>query len=282
MSDVVDWPAASTRPVVLLGDPVDHSLSPRIHNTVFRALRLDLVYLALPTRSQDVPIVLDALGAVGALGANVTVPHKLLVHDLCDRLSEEARLLGAVNTVSWDGEVMVGTNTDATGLGRVLDDTVGDLGGDAVVVLGTGGAARAAVVAAARRGARVTVAGRRPDAAATLAALAERAGGTGGHCGLDGARLEGAVSDARVVVNATPLGMAGERLPAPFHSLRPGQVAHDLVYGHGRTAFVADAEAVGVDAHDGRAMLAAQAADAFAVWTGQRPPAGAYARALTG
>lgn len=276
------WPTAATRPVVLLGDPVEHSLSPRLHNTVFRRAGLDLAYLALPVAADAVATVLDALGAVGAVGANVTVPHKLRVHAHCDLLTDEASLVGAVNTVWWRDGALHGTNTDATGLERVLRRTVEGLAGVPAVVLGTGGAARAAVVALARSGAVPTVVGRRPGPLHEVVAVAQRAGaGDAAGVALGSTReLDRAVRGARVVVNATPLGMAGERLPSPFHELRPDQVAHDLVYGHGTTAFLADARAVGADAHDGRAMLAAQAHDSFVVWTGRQPPPGAYEEAL--
>jgi shikimate dehydrogenase len=275
------WPAASTRPVALLGDPVDHSLSPRLHNTVFRRAGLDLVYLALPVPSAAVTTVLEALGAVGAVGANVTVPHKLRVHAHCDRLTDEAVLVGAVNTVWWRGGALHGTNTDATGLERVLRRTVDGLAGAPAVVLGTGGAARAAVVALARSGAVPTVVGRRREPLDEVVAVARRAGAEdAAGVELTADALGAVVGAARVVVNATPLGMAGERLPPPFHALGPDQVAHDLVYGAGTTPFVADARAVGADGHDGRAMLAAQAHDAFVVWTGEEPPSGAYEDAL--
>ena len=279
-----DWPGATTRPVVLLGDPVAHSLSPRLHNTVFRRLGLDLVYLALPVPAEAVGTVLDALGAVGAVGANVTVPHKLRVHDHCAVLTEEARLLGAVNTVWWQDGVAHGTNTDATGLHRVLERTVDGLAGAPAVVLGTGGAARASVVALARGGATATVVGRREGPLAEVVDVARRAGAPGA-VGLlldDEAEVAAAVGAARVVLNATTLGMHAEPLPAPFHALRADQVVHDLVYGSGTTPFVADARARGAAAHDGRAMLAAQAHDAFAVWPGEEPPSGAYEDALAG
>ncbi len=275
------WPGAGTRPVALLGHPVAHSLSPRLHNTVFRALALDLVYLALPVAPADLPTVVSALGSAGAAGANVTVPHKLAVHALCDELSEEAQLVGAVNTLVWRDGVLHGTTTDTTGLGRVLADTVEGLSGSMAVVLGTGGAARAAVVALGRAGADVAVIGRRHDEAQVLGELGHTAGAPWSR-GLDLADsgVLAAIREARVVVNATVLGMKGEPLPPAFMDLRPGQVAHDLVYGQGTTPFVAAARNRGAVAHDGTAMLVAQAADSFAVWTGQQAPEGAYEQAL--
>lgn len=267
-------PSATTRPVVLLGDPVDHSLSPLLHNTAFRQLGLDLVYLALPVEAGDVACVLEALGAVGCAGANVTVPHKLAAHDACDELTGAAAATGAVNTLWWVDGRLHGDNTDVSGFGRVLERANGD---GPAVVLGTGGAARAVVVALDRAGQPVTVVGRRLRAAERVAGLA-----TSGAA-LDLAHeqaVTAAVEEAATVVNATPLGMGGERLPPTFHDLEPHQVVHDLVYVAGTTPFVAAAVARGATAVDGRELLAAQAEDAFERWIGRRPPGGLFATLL--
>lgn len=274
MADQAWLPGATTRPVVLLGDPVDHSLSPLLHNTAFRALDLDLVYLALPVDAADVAAVIGALGAVGCAGANVTVPHKLAAHAACDELTGAAVTTGAVNTLWWSGRRLHGDNTDVTGFGRVLAQHGGD---GPAVVLGTGGAARAVVVALDSAGRAVMVVGRRPDAAAEVASLAA----DGRPVDLaDRDAVAEVVTGAGTVVNATPLGMHGEVLPEPFHDLRPTQVAHDLVYVDGTTAFLADARAAGATAVDGRALLAAQAEDAFERWTGVRPPTALFGQLL--
>jgi shikimate dehydrogenase len=268
------WPTASTRPVVLLGWPARHSISPQLHNAAFAEQGLDLVYLALPTRPDDLLAVVRTLGAVGTVGANVTVPHKRAVVAACDRLTREAELIGAVNTLAWGPDGLLGDNTDAAGLHDAMAADL-HLAADAeVVVLGTGGAARAAVVAVGRFGCRVAVVGRRPDAAAELAELGTRAGATAGR-GVDlaDAELVGeVVAGCRVALNATPLGMAGERLPAPFERLRSGQVAYDLVYAPPETPFLTAARAAGAEAHNGVGMLIGQAAASYRRWTGREAP----------
>jgi shikimate dehydrogenase len=270
------WPTASTRPVVLLGWPARHSISPQLHNAAFAEHDLDLVYLALPTRPADLLGVVRMLGAVGAIGANVTVPHKRAVVAACDELTREAELIGAVNTLAWGPDGLVGDNTDATGLQDALTNDVA-LSADAeVVVLGTGGAARAAVVAVGRIGCRLTVVGRRPDAAAELATMGQRAG-AGAATAIDlGDRpaVAAAVAAGRVVVNATSLGLEGEELPPPFRQLTADQVAYDLVYRPPQTPFLAAARRNGAAAHNGLGMLIGQAAAAYRRWTGRDAPLG--------
>lgn len=277
------WPVASTRLVALLGWPVRHSLSPVMHNAAFRELDLDLVYLALPTPPPQLDTILVALGAVEAVGANVTVPHKEAVLERCDVLTGEAELVGAVNTLAWGTEGLLGDNTDAAGLEATLTEDVGIGGQAAAVILGTGGACRAAVVALGRLDAGVTVVGRRPDAAREVARLAERAGAVAAR-GVDLAdevSVREAIEEAQLVVNATPLGMEGEPLPDPFHQLRPHQIAYDLVYSPPRTPFLEAARERGAATHHGLGMLVAQAAASFRRWTGQPAPVTTMSAAAT-
>jgi shikimate dehydrogenase len=266
------FPAASTRLVVLLGWPTRHSLSPAMHNAAFAEQELDLVYVALPTPPDRLHDVVDALGAVGAVGANVTVPHKVAAVGLCDELTDEATLVGAVNTLVWTADGLRGDNTDATGLRRDLVDL--DLDRLPAVLLGTGGAARACAVALGRLAVPVTVVGRRADAAQEVADLAGEAGSPEADAVdlADVRWVEAAVARARLVVNATPLGMDDERLPEPFHTLGGEHAAYDLVYRAAETPFLRDARRGGARTHNGVGMLVAQAADAYERWTGQQAP----------
>ncbi len=272
------WPGGRTRPLAVLGWPVAHSLSPVMHNAALAAMDLDLVYLALPAAPDRLADVVGALGAVGCVGANVTVPHKQAVVAACDRLTDEARTIGAVNTLTWTEDGLEGHNTDAVGLQRALDEV--GAGRGPAVLLGTGGAARAAVVALVRRGADVLVVGRRPAAARELAELGASIGssiaGDGGptvtSAGLDADDLGDRVATADLVVNATPLGMQREPLPAPFMDLSAGQTAYDLVYAPPDTPFLQAAGAAGAAAHHGLSMLVHQAAAALERWTGREVP----------
>ena len=263
--------------LVLLGWPVAHSRSPGMHNAVAARLGLPLRYRALPVAPEHLDEVVVALGRAGIRGANVTVPHKLAVMQRCDTLTEEARLVGAVNTLTWgSGGALEGHNTDAVGLAAALAEDVGDLHGARVLLVGTGGAARAAAVALTRAGARITVVGRDLRGCAAIldvvTATDQVGGGAAGTIDLlDDSALAAAVAGVRMVVNATSLGLAGEHLPGPLETLRPGQVAYDLVYGLD-TPFVTAARGTGVQAHDGLGMLVHQAAAAFVRWSGVDAP----------
>lgn len=275
------WPRASTRLLAVLGWPVEHSLSPTMHNAALSAMDLDVSYLALPVPPDRVADVVSSLGTVGFVGANVTVPHKQTVVSCCDHLTDEARVVGAVNTLTWRDGALEGHNTDAIGLQRALDEV--GAGRGPAVLLGTGGAARAAVVALVRRGADVLVVGRRPEAARELAELGAQVAGDGGPvvgaAELDTAVVRDRVAVAELVVNATPLGMGGEPLPDPFMELAADQTAYDLVYAPPDTRFLQSAEAAGAHAHHGLSMLVHQAAVALEHWTGRDVPVDVMRRA---
>ena len=258
---------ARTALVCLLGNPVSHSMSPQLHSAAFAACGIDAVYVACAVT--DVAAAVAGLDALDALGANVTVPHKTAVWQIVERRTPEAQLIGAANTLYREDGQWVADNTDAVGLQRVLVDDVGLQPGDDVVLFGSGGAARAAAVALGRLRAKVRVEARRAEAAADVQHLAVRAGAAA----LD---IGGA---PRLAINATPLGLHGERLPERFHRLERGQLALDMAYGARPTPFVADARARGADAWDGLGMLVAQAGASFERWTGRQAPAAAMERA---
>lgn len=266
--------------VVLLGWPVAHSRSPAMHAAAAAHLALSLRYRALAVAPEELDAVVDALGAAGIRGANVTVPHKRAVVGHCDVLTDEARLVGAVNTLTWErsgeGVVLEGHNTDAIGLAAALAEDVVALAGVPVLLVGAGGAARAAAVALARTGARVTVTGRDPQACAGVLDVvrAVDASGTsavGAVDLLEDAALRAAIEAATVVINATSVGLRGDHLPDPLESLQAHQAAYDLVYGID-TPFLAAARDAGAAAHDGLGMLVHQAAASFARWTGVPAP----------
>jgi shikimate dehydrogenase len=256
----------TTRVAGVIGDPVRHSLSPALHNAAFRALDLDWAYLAFEVAAGEGAAAVEAMRTLGIDGLNVTMPHKADAARAVDRLSPVAERLGAVNTVVRRGGVLAGESTDGDGFMAALRQDEGfDPAGRRCLVVGAGGAARAVVLALADAGAaHVVVAGRTPENVARAAALAGDRGRVG--------TVEEA-GDVDLVVNATPVGMGGNRdLPLDPTRLGPGQVVVDLVYHPLVTPLVEAARARGAVAVNGLGMLIHQAALAFRLWTGEDPP----------
>lgn len=267
----------STITVGVIGDPVRHSLSPTLHNAAFAALGVDAVSTAFPVADHDgaAAAAVDAMRTLGIRGLSVTMPHKEGVAAAADRRSATVEALGAANCLVNDDGVITAHSTDGDGLVRSLEVEFGITVADRdVVVVGAGGAARAAVDALARAGAAVTVVNRSPDRAAAAAVLAGERGQVG---------VAEAVRDAAIVINATPVGMADvPGVPLEPALLNADHVVVDLIYHPRRTALLEAAEAVGATAVNGVAMLLHQAAVQLELWTGQPAPIGAMRDAVGG
>jgi shikimate dehydrogenase len=258
----------ATRVVAVLGWPVEHSLSPVIHNAAFDALGLDWTYVALPVADGGVPEAVAGLVALGFAGANVTMPHKEAVADAVDRVSEDAERLRAVNTIEVIGGASVGHNTDAPGFSRFLErDAAFDPAGRTALLYGAGGAARACALALARAGlTRLVVALRVPARAKDLEAALDGFPTKVDVVAFDEARTVG----ADLLVNATPLGVHDEDLPLP--GLGASTVAVDLLYRPAITPLQRAVRAAGGAAFGGLGLLLQQAALSFEIWTAQEPP----------
>jgi shikimate dehydrogenase len=261
-----------TRVAGVIGTPIRHSLSPVLHNAAFRALDLDWVYLAFEVGPGDAAVAVAGARALGIEGLSVTMPHKADVMAALDRLSPTAERLGAVNTITTRGGLLVGESTDGPGFIDALREDEGfDPHGRRCVVLGAGGAARAVALALAEEGAaEVVVVNRTRERAEAAAALAGPVGRVGELGDVDGAEL---------VVNATPVGMGDGASPVPGERLGAGQLVVDLVYHPAVTPLVAEARSRGAVAVNGLGMLIHQAAHAFLLWTGQEPPLAAMSAA---
>ena len=262
--------------VGVLGDPVRHSLSPAMHNAALAELGLEWAYLALPTPAADLATVVRALEAMGCRGLSVTIPHKQAVADLCLERSPLAQRVGAVNTlVPLDGGGWMGTNTDVEGFMAPLRH--GPWQGKRALVLGCGGSARAVVAGLVELGfGAITVAARRPEA---LAAFAQTCGPWAPQLTpLAWSGLDTALTQADVVVNTTPIGMASPTDPAaikacPLNSaqldqLRPGATVYDLIYTPRPTQLLRQAARRGCPTQDGLEMLVQQGAAALRLWSG--------------
>jgi shikimate dehydrogenase len=272
----------SHRWAYLLGQPVAHSLSPVLHNAAFVALGMDAHYEARLVAPDDLARVMAALRAPDCLGANVTAPHKRAVIDLLDDVWPEARDLGAVNTIVNESGRLVGSNTDAAGLVGWMRHAGIDPRGNRALVLGAGGAARAAVWALANLGATsILVLNRTVERAQDLVtSFRPRLPRTDLMWGNLDEAAEPARGPWRIVVNATSLGYHGSTPEVHPGWYSPDSVAIELAYNPPETMFMLAARKAGARAENGLGMLLHQAALAFERWTGQTPPMAVYEEAL--
>jgi shikimate dehydrogenase len=261
-----------TRRVALLGKPLRRRHSVVMHNAAFAAAGIDGEYVLAEIDEAEVAEAVAAARGADFLGLGVTAPYKPLVATLVDEVEGDARTIGAVNNVvrTEDG-LLIGFNSDAPGFRAGVELATGaPLTGLDVLVVGAGGAARAAVFAclAANVG-RVTVAARDVDRARALLAPWSSVGRAGRRAiDLSGAGLAAALGDVDLVVNATTVGMIDPGLPFPVDGLRDDATVFDCVYVPAETPLVAAARARGLRAENGSEMLIAQAAIAFERWTG--------------
>lgn len=262
--------------LVLLGHPVSHSLSPRLHGAALREAGIPLTYEALDVAPRDLSATLDALCAEGAAG-NVTIPHKVAVRERCETITDVARAVGAVNTFWTRDGRLVGDNTDVPGFDMGARELLSGAGRGLparVALIGAGGAAAAVAYACSAWGETdVAVFARRPDRAEALAQRFDRVRAV--------SRLEDALESADLVVNATPIGLYDDALPVDPALLAWDCAVFDLVYRDGETAWTRAARLRGHPARDGIAMLVEQAAAAFERWFDVPPSRRVMWEALT-
>jgi shikimate dehydrogenase len=258
----------------LLGNPVEHSRSPPMHEAGYQALGMDARYVTFEPDPDAFDAAVDGARALGVRGLNVTIPfkHDALAHPAveADPLAER---IGAVNTLHFGGETLTGHNTDAAGVTRAFEHHDVTLEGDGVVV-GAGGAGRAAAFALADAGVDVTIANRTEAKAIDLAEDVPRASG---HP-LDA--VPDLLAGADLLVNATSVGMEGDASPVPADALHADLAVLDAVYTPIETRLLRDAEAVGATTVDGAWMLLFQGVEAFERWTGADAPVDAMNGAL--
>lgn len=275
----------STRVLGIIGWPVGHSLSPLMQNAALEEMGLDFVYVPFPVREEDLGAAVAGLKGLGVAGFNVTIPHKSAVIPFLDRLAPEARLIGAVNTVKREGEELVGYNTDGAGFVRSLRQDLGfDPAGRSVLLLGAGGAARAALVSLCQAGAAsIVIANRNVRRGEELAEeFGDRFRGTQIAAISLGPPFSLAESQTiDLLVNTTSVGMGGSAFDGlDLSPLDPRAVVYDMVYTPWETPLLAEAARRGHRCANGIGMLVAQGECALAIWTGVEPPAGLMRRRI--
>lgn len=263
----------TTRLALLLGHPVSHSKSPAMHNAAFAELGLDATYAALDVPPEKLGDALRGLRATNALGANLTVPHKVAAMALVDELDASAREAGAINTLVLRDGRLVGHNTDGAGALDALAEAGVRVASAQCLVLGAGGAARGLVHALRRAGAKVIVTNRTLEKAKMLAQDA-------GTLWLPWEEAEAALRHCDLVANATTVGLLADESPVDPAKLGARTAVLDAVYRHGGTKLVREARQHGLVAVPGEAMLLHQGARAFTLWTGKPAPVEAMRAAL--
>jgi len=261
----------STRLTGVIGWPVEHSLSPAMHNAAFDRLGLNWRYLPLAVEPARLPAAVEGLRALGFAGANLTIPHKEAVLPLLDEVTPAAGAIGAVNTIAVEDGRLIGDNTDAGGLLAALERANVVLQGREALILGAGGAARAAAYALLTAGARVSLLARTPARAWRIADDLRRAVPAG-----EIRAVEEPPAVVHLLVNSTPVGMwpHADRSPLPAGlRIGPATAVFDMVYRPLQTRLLREARIAGARGVSGLDMLIYQGAAAFERWTGRPAPA---------
>lgn len=271
---------ASTELTAVIGHPVAHSLSPAIHNAALQHDKRNAVYLAFDIAPEDLASFVAGMSVAGARGLNITIPHKRAAAELCDVLDEQAQTTGAVNTIVFEGGKTVGHNTDVIGVTKALAE-IGEIPADAIaLVIGSGGAGRAAAWALAPLVKEVWIANR-------TAARAEKLRSTLGRSArvVPWKELPAAATQADVIVQATSVGLGAEEAvlgPYELQKAKRCRVLLDVVYGPDETPMVREAKRVGIASADGLMMLVHQAAAAYELFWQEPAPHDVMRRAALG
>ncbi|MDN5023946.1 shikimate dehydrogenase [Streptococcus sp. SO4] len=265
-----------TRLAAVVANPIKHSISPFIHNRAFEATNTNGVYLAWEVEATDLAETVANIRRYQMFGINLSMPYKEQVIPYLDQLSEEARLIGAVNTVVNREGTLIGYNTDGKGFFKSLPSF--KISGKRMVLLGAGGAAKAILAQAILDGvSQVSVFVRSASIEKTRPYLEKLQNETGFKVDLfaleDVSELQARITDSDLLVNATSVGMDGVSLPIPASVLLPEKLlVADVIYKPFETPFLKWARNQGNHAVNGLAMLLYQAAEAFQLWTGKEMP----------
>lgn len=274
---------ARSKVCAVIGWPVEHSLSPAIHNAAFEAAGLNFVYVAFAVQPGALPTALAGVRALGIRGLSVTIPHKVDILPLLDEVEELAARIGSVNTVVNEKGVLRGFSTDGPGALAALHEAGVDPAGRRVVLLGSGGAARAIAFALAwqQTPAKMRILGILPEEVARLVQDLHANSSVEVH-GEGMERLTEAVAEADIIIHATPVGMSPNTSAALLEAsmLRPGQCVFDIVYNPMETELLRRARRAGATAVEGVGMFVHQAALQFRLWTGHEAPVAVMERVV--
>jgi shikimate dehydrogenase len=274
--------SGSTLVYGIIGDPVDHSLSPAIQNAAFRWAGLNAVYLSFPVHGAELRWAIQGLKSLKVRGFNVTTPHKMAVLRYLDKVETEAAEIGSINTVKNEENALTGFNTDGTGALNAMEEAGVRLDGQSVLVLGAGGAGRVIASVLAGRGCSLKLANRTISNAKRLAkTLHNKSDLKPEIIPLSRKALHDAVNQADIILNASSMGMDGKHNP-PIDKewIRGSHLVFDIVYRPIQTKLLQDAVSTGARTITGLDMLVNQGACSFTLWTGKKAPIDEMRRAI--
>lgn len=266
-----------TKILGIFGYPINHSISPAMHNAAIKALGLDMIYLPFEVKPSNLKDAVNGIKGLGMLGVNITIPHKETVIKLLDDISEEARFIGAVNTIVNKGGKLIGHNTDGYGyLSSLKQELNFNPKGKNIIILGSGGAARGILAALAKTGPKsITVTNRTLARAVSLVKAFEKEFPAIKFeaSGLDKNILKACFQGADILINTTSVGMKQYKaLEVPLEALPKTAAVSDIVYNPLQTLLLKKAKKLGFSGHGGLGMLIHQGARSFRLWTGIDAP----------
>ncbi|MFA5668447.1 MAG: shikimate dehydrogenase [Balneolaceae bacterium] len=255
---------------LLIGNPIEHSVSPIMHNTALQHYNLPGEYVALSVTGNDITSLIAHCNKAEFLGANITIPHKETLFDVVDVLSDEAMEIGAINTIVKADNKLIGHNTDGFGFLAPLEEVEDELEGGRAVIFGTGGATKAIIYALQSLNMlEIVLVSRRPG-------VYDNDDDSIIRCNYDNWSVF--AGEASIIINATPLGMHPNVNASPVRNSEleylKGKICYDIVYNPRKTYFLQQAETAGGFPIGGLDMLIYQGAKSFKLWTGQEFPVG--------
>jgi len=259
----------------VIGDPIEHTLSPTMHNAAFNHLKLDFIFLAFRVKAAQLENAMRGMRGLGIRGLNVTMPHKNAVIKYLDAVDPTVKFLGSANTILNDDGRLLGFNTDGVGALKALRENGVELDGKKLLLLGAGGAAKAIAFSIAKEVGELVILNRVSEKAKELAeALSVTYGKKVVGEALSPSVIQKSLQDADILINATSVGMhphVSQSLVAP-QWLKPDLTVMDIVYNPVETKLAKDAKAAGAHVISGVEMLLYQGAASFEIWTGRSAP----------
>lgn len=266
----------------IIGDPIDHSLSPAIHNAAFTTLGLNCSYIAFRVQEDQLKNSMESLRAINIGGFNVTMPHKVMVLNYVDRRDEIVKMVGAANTVNNDHGKFYAYNTDVIGFIEPLHQRKVDFNGYEVLILGSGGAARAVAIALTQEKgiSKINIFNRNIDRSTNLANVINKLG-TRAHT-ISQNDLQNIAFRSNLIINTTPLGMNNEQSLIKTSSLSKESIVYEIVYKPIETKLIENAKTAGAQVIYGYEMLLEQAIASFKIWFRINPPIESMKKVLFG